>query len=157
MATVVEEQASGAKERPKLSELISKLTAGDRLIVYAIDRLGRSTRDLVTLFEELGSRGVILISNREGIIDRSTPMGNFMYNIMAAMAQMERDILIERIKTGLSRAKSEGKKLGRTYQHPKEVRDAALTMRKQGITYRGIAKKLGISVTSIRLYERKQA
>ena len=151
-AEIVEEVGSGAKERPKLTELMSRLTSGDRLIVYAIDRLGRSMFDLVTLFETLGNKGVILISQREGIIDRATPMGNFMYHIMAAMATMERDILKERIAAGLARTKAKGTKLGRKYTYSKEVRESAVTLRQEGKSLQQISDSLGISIGAIRGY-----
>lgn len=151
-AEVVEEVGSGAKERPKLTELLDKMVAGDRLIVYAIDRLGRSMLDLVNLFELLGSRKIILVSQREGVIDRDTPMGNFMYHIMAAMANMERDILKERIAAGLARTKAKGTKLGRKYTHRKEIRELAVLMRQEGKSLQQISNDLGISIGAIRGY-----
>jgi DNA invertase Pin-like site-specific DNA recombinase len=154
-AEIVTEASSGVKERPKLMNLKFRLKEGDRLIVYAIDRLGRSTVDLVNLFEELGTKGVIIVSSREGIIDRTTPMGAFLLNIMISVAQMERDMLRERVRAGLDRAKSEGTKLGRQYSHDDETLKEAIKLRKLGYSYREITDKTGVSSGSLRLYEKR--
>jgi DNA invertase Pin-like site-specific DNA recombinase len=144
-ATVVAEVASGAKERPALRQLVSDLTAGDRLIVYAIDRLGRSAVDTITLIEALFRKGVVVVSSREGILDPSTPMGAFFLNVMSAFAQMERDILRERVRAGLERAKRDGKKLGRAYTYPDEMRARIRDLRASGASLLDIAKQTGVS------------
>jgi len=153
-AILVEEVGSGVKERPKLHDLLDKLKEGDELVVYAIDRLGRSMMDLVNLFETISGKGVVLISTREGILDKRNPMSNFVFSIMGALAQMERDILKERIHAGLERARSQGKKLGRKYTHSEEIRLKALRLRQEGLSYQRVADTLGISVGAVRGYER---
>jgi DNA invertase Pin-like site-specific DNA recombinase len=153
-AILIEEVGSGVKDRPKLNELLSKLGEGDELIVYAIDRLGRSMMDLVNLFATISSKGVVLISTREGILDKRNPMSNFVFSIMGALAQMERDILKERIHAGLERAKSQGKKLGRRFTYSEETRLKAIRLRQEGLSYQKVADTLGISVGAVRGYER---
>src|SRR6266404_1646435 len=79
-ATVIEEITSGYNDKPLLEQLLAKLRKGDRLIVYALDRLGRHARKALVLLEDLESRGVIFVSKREGL-DMSTPTGKFMAHI----------------------------------------------------------------------------
>jgi DNA invertase Pin-like site-specific DNA recombinase len=111
-AKVVEEVASGAKARPKLVQLIDFLEKGDTLVVYALDRLGRSTRDVLEKIEKIYAKGIILISLREKL-DLSTVQGKFMMTIMLAFAELERNIISERIKTALAVKKANGEPLGR--------------------------------------------
>jgi DNA invertase Pin-like site-specific DNA recombinase len=111
-AKIVEEVASGAKERPKLVQLIEFLDKGDTLVVYALDRLGRSTRDVLGKIERINARGIILVSLREKL-DLSTMQGKFMMTIMLAFAELERTIISERIKTALGVKKANGVILGR--------------------------------------------
>jgi len=110
-ATVIEETCSGAKNRPILKELVSSLMKGDVLIVAALDRLGRSTLDVLGLIEALERRGVILKSMREGV-DYSTPSGRLVTQILCSVAELERSIISERVKQGLVKAKANGKQLG---------------------------------------------
>lgn len=111
-AEVIEEVASGAKTRPLLDCLLASLVKGDTLVVAALDRLGRSTRDVLEKVELLNRNGVILVSVREGF-DLNTPFGQFGMTIMVAFAQLERSILIDRVKTALKAKVAQGVKLGR--------------------------------------------
>ena len=111
----VDEATSGAikaKDRKGLGELLSYVREGDTVIVYAIDRLGRNTIDVLETVEELNTRGVAVLSLREGF-DMSTPMGKAMLTMLSAMAELERSNIKERQMAGISRAKAEGKALGR--------------------------------------------
>lgn len=153
-AQLIEEVGSGVKERPKLQAVLDSLVEGDQLIVYAIDRLGRSVSDLVNLFEIISKKGAVLVSTREGVLDKRNPMSNFVFSIMSALAQMERDILRERIHAGLERAKAQGKKLGRGYSHSEEVRLKAIRLRQEGLTLKAVAETLDISIGAVRGYER---
>ncbi len=154
-ATVVEETGSGAKARPILDDLLGKMQRGDRLVIVAIDRLGRSIGDLVHILDRLGDTGVVLISKREGTIDKTTAMGSFIFNIMASVAQMERDILIERTRAGLSRTKASGTKLGRRATISDETRASVAAMRSQGHSLVAVGSALGISKSRVHEIERE--
>lgn len=111
----VDEATSGAikaKDRKGLGELLGYVREGDTIIVYAIDRLGRNTIDVLETVETLNAKGVAVVSLREGF-DMSTPMGKAMLTMLSAMAELERSNIKERQIAGIKRAKAEGKALGR--------------------------------------------
>lgn len=88
------------------------LSAGDTLVVWKLDRLGRSMRHLVILVEELRERGINFRSLTD-LIDTSTPMGRFFFHVMGALAEMERELIVERTKAGLEAARAQGRIGGR--------------------------------------------
>jgi DNA invertase Pin-like site-specific DNA recombinase len=155
-SVIIEETGSGAKERPELTELINKVVEGDRVIVYAIDRLGRSVGDLIRILTALKGKKVPLLSHREGNIDPSTPIGEFTFNIMAALAQMERSILIERTRAGLDRAVASGTVLGRRHSIPEETRIRIKVLRSEGYTLKSIANLTKVSVTRVHEITKEQ-
>ena len=105
---------SGAKsERAGLKKCIEQLQAGDTLIVWRLDRLGRSMKHLVTLIDDLKEKGVAFKSICDGVIDTTTASGDFVFNIFSSLAQFERRLIQERVKAGLEAARSRGKKGGR--------------------------------------------
>src|SRR5215469_13521300 len=106
---------SGAKEkRPQLDRLLIAVRRReiDVVVVWKLDRLGRSLKHLVNLIAEWESLGVVFVSLRDNL-DFSTPGGRLMFNIIAAMAEFERDLIRERVKAGIARAKADGKRIGR--------------------------------------------
>ncbi|EJF20611.1 MULTISPECIES: recombinase family protein [Citrobacter] len=110
-----DEAVSGAikaGERPGFGELLSYVREGDTLIVIAIDRLGRNTIDVLSTVEKLQTKGVKIVSLREGF-DLSTPVGKAMLTMMAGLASLEKDLIAERRTAGIKRAQSEGKHCGR--------------------------------------------
>lgn len=110
-----DEGISGAKtSRPQLDLMLQNMRAKlfDAVIVWKFDRLGRSTQHLLQVLEEMKNKGVRLIATSQNI-DTETPMGKFFYTILSGFAEMEREIIRERIFLGLERAKSQGKVLGR--------------------------------------------
>jgi len=111
---IFEEQESTRKTRPVQWELYNKLLRKeyDRLIIYKLDRWARSTKELIEHTDRLVEKGVGIISYTENI-DFSSSMGQFMRTVMAAFAQLERDLIRERTLAGLARARARGKKLGR--------------------------------------------
>ncbi|HDM8161786.1 TPA: recombinase family protein [Vibrio harveyi] len=112
-AEVHEEQASGkTMDRPVLQKLLETLNKEDSLIVYDISRLGRTAIGVCTLAEELKERGISLVIDNLGI-DTSTPSGTMVLHTLAACAQMEREMMLEKQKIGIERAKSEGKYKGK--------------------------------------------
>ncbi len=110
---VHEDSASGAsRSRSGLSRAIEDLRAGDTLVVWRLDRLGRSLRDLLDIAEMLRERDVALRSLTDHI-DTGTAAGRMLYAVLGAVAQFERDVLRERTVAGLAAAKKRGEKLGR--------------------------------------------
>ena len=118
---IFEDKISGTKsERPGLKKLLRTLSAGDTLVDWSsdvcssdlLDRLGRSMRHLVILVEELRERGVNFRSLTDAI-DTSTPMGRFFFHVMGALAEMERELIVERTKAGLEAARAQGRIGGR--------------------------------------------
>lgn len=105
---IFEDKISGTKaERPGLKKLLRTLSEGDTLVVWKLDRLGRSMRHLVVLVEELRERGINFRSLTDSI-DTSTPMGRFFFHIMGALAEMERELIVERTRAGLAAARAKG-------------------------------------------------
>ncbi len=106
--------SSGAKaERKGLDELLSKLREGDTVVVWKLDRIARSLSHLVKLIEDFENKGVHFKSIQENFIDTTSPHGRFIFNIFASVAQLERDIIIERTRAGLESSRRRGIKLGR--------------------------------------------
>src|SRR6478735_458524 len=110
---IFEDRASGARsERPGLTQALSHLRPGDTLVVWKLDRLGRTTHQLVGLLEQFESEGIKLRSLQDGI-DPSTSMGKAMLQIGAVFAEMERNLVRERTKAGLAAARARGRLGGR--------------------------------------------
>ena len=110
---IFEDKISGkTADRPGLKKLLRSLSEGDTLVVWKLDRLGRSMRHLVVLIEDLRQRGVNFRSLTDSI-DTSTPMGRFFFHVMGALAEMERELIVERTRAGLAAAREEGRKGGR--------------------------------------------
>lgn len=106
---IFEDKISGkTSERPGLKKVLKTLTAGDTLVVWKLDRLGRSMRHLVTLIEELRVSGINFRSLTDSI-DTSTPMGRFFFHVMGALAEMERELIVERTRAGLAAAREQGR------------------------------------------------
>ena len=140
---------SGSKEsRPELNRL---MTDGhrrrfDAVLVWKIDRFGRSLKHLVNALADLGAYGVAFISLRDNL-DLSTPSGRLMFQIIGAMAEFERALIQERVKAGLRNAQAKGKRLGR----PRRVVDAAriADLRAAGASWRAIARELGVGLATL--------
>lgn len=124
-AVIHEDSASGAaRSRPGLERAIEDLVAGDTLVVWRLDRLGRSLRDLLDISEMLRERDVALRSLTDHI-DTGTAAGRMLYAVLGAVAQFERDVLRERTVAGLAAAKRRGETLGRPPAlTPAQVREA---------------------------------
>jgi DNA invertase Pin-like site-specific DNA recombinase len=108
------DKMSGAKtDRPGLGACLAKLQQGDTLVVWRLDRLGRSMHHLVELIEELSNRGVGFRSVSDGLIDTTSPSGELVFHIFSALAQFERRLIQERTKAGLASARARGRLGGR--------------------------------------------
>lgn len=104
--------ATRAAERPGFADLLKYVREGDTVVVYAIDRLGRNTMDVLETVEHFKAEGVAVVSTREGF-DLSTPMGKAMLTMLAAVAELERSNIKARQMAGIERARAEGRALGR--------------------------------------------
>jgi len=110
---IYKEKLTGTRrDRPQLEDLLKILRSGDKIVVYKLDRISRSTKHLIELSELFNDMGVHFVSITDSI-DTSTAMGKFFFRIMASIAELERDIISERTKSGLQAARSRGKKGGR--------------------------------------------
>lgn len=110
---IYEEKMSGTvANRPALKKLLKALNEGDTLVVWKLDRLGRSMRNLMLLVDELRQRGIHFKSLTDSI-DTSSPMGRFIFHIMSALAEMERELIVERTRAGLAVAREKGRIGGR--------------------------------------------
>ena len=117
------DKASGAKaERPGLTQCLATLQAGDLLLVWRLDRLGRSMAHLVTLVETLQERGIGFRSICDGAIDTTTASGELVFNIFSALAQFERRLIQERTRAGLTAARARGRLGGRPAMDPQDTR-----------------------------------
>jgi len=145
----VDEGISGTTDsRPALNELMNdaKKRRFGVVLVWRFDRFARSTKHLILALEEFKNLGIDFVSYQENI-DTSSPLGSAIFTIISAVAQLERDIIAERVKAGLRRAKENGKQLGRPQSDVdrKQVR----LLRSQGFSHRAIAAQLGISHSTV--------
>lgn len=145
----VDQGVSGATEsRPALDRLMdaARKRQIDVILVWRFDRFARSVKHLVLALDELRGLKVDFVSYQESV-DTSSALGQAIFTIIAAMAALERDIIVERVKAGLNRARSQGKRLGR----PKAEVNAKqiMALHKRGMSQREIAVHLGLSKTAV--------
>ena len=149
---IFQDKISGkTSERPGLKKALRSLQAGDTLVVWKLDRLGRSMRHLVMLTEELRERGVNFRSLTDSI-DTSTPMGRFFFHVMGALAEMERELIVERTLAGLAAAREKGRTGGRRRIMTPDVISRAERMLAHGATLHQIALVLEVSVKTLYRY-----
>ena len=146
---IYEDKASGAKaSREGLKLALDVLRENDTLVVWKLDRLGRSVRDLVNIISDLEQRGVHFKSVTDQI-DTSTTAGRFFFHVMASLAQMERDLTIERTRAGLEAARQQGRTGGRKRKMDDSKIAAAKRLLQDGTSPREIAKNLGVSIPTL--------
>ena len=147
---IFEDRASGAQgTRPGLLQALSHLRNGDTLVVWKLDRLGRTTHQLIGLLEDFQARGVVLCSLQDGM-DPSTVMGKAMFQIAAVFAEMERALLRERTRAGLSAARARGRKGGRpTSVTPAKLDTAKRLMGDPALTMAEVAGRIGVARTTL--------
>ena len=147
--TVFEDVISGAKaERPGLNNALAFLRKGDTLLVWKIDRLGRSMKHLVETVTDLGDRGVGFKSLTEGV-DTTTTGGTLVFHLFGALAEFERDLIVERTQAGLKAAATRGRKGGRKPVVTLKKLEQAKAHISDGLTVREAAARLKISKTSL--------
>lgn len=141
---------SGTKDsRPQLNELMADARKRklDAIIVWRFDRFARSTTHLLLALEEFRAIGIQFISYQENI-DTGTPLGQAIFTIVSAVAQLERDLICERVNAGIRNARARGKRLGRPRQYFDVER--AIEMQAAGVSLRKIASELGVGYGTVR-------
>lgn len=157
---IIVETVSGstpAMERKGFAKLIDRLESGDVLIVTKLDRLGRNAMDVRATVETLAKEGVRVHCLALGGVDLTSAAGKMTMGVIAAVAEFERDLLIERTQAGLSRAKAQGKALGRPSALTDEQQRAVLAKRNEGVSLGTLAKEYGVSRAAIQRIERRAA
>ncbi|SMO73298.1 Site-specific DNA recombinase [Thalassovita litoralis] len=147
---VFSEQVSSVGERPQLDAAIKSLRKGDKLVVTKLDRLARSVRHLGELLETLEAKGagLVILSMGGQQIDTTTATGKLMLNVMSSVAQFEREMMLERQKEGIAKAKAEGKYTGRKPTAMAKS-DAVLSLLQSGMTKKKVCDQVGISMASL--------
>ena len=146
---VYEDTASGRSlDRPGLTKAIDKLRDGDTFVVWKLDRLGRSVKQLVDLVSQFEEEGVDFVSLTDAI-DTSTPAGRFFFHVMASLSEMERELTIERTRAGLETARLHGRKGGRKRLMTDSKVVAAQKLLASGLRPREVATNLGVSIATL--------
>jgi DNA invertase Pin-like site-specific DNA recombinase len=139
------------KEREGLAELLAFARSGDCVVVWRLDRLGRSLRDLIAIAGEMERRGVQLVSLTESI-DTTSPAGKLFFHIFGALAEFERNLIAERTKAGLDAARSRGRSGGRKPVLSPEKKKTLDLLLKDSKDYGAHARSLGVSERTVRRY-----
>jgi len=158
-ARIYAEKISGAKrDRPELARLLDHLRAGDVVVVARLDRLARSTRDLLEIAERIQAAGAGLRSLAEPWADTTTPAGRMVLTVFAGIAEFERSLIIDRTRSGREAAKARGVKFGpRPTLTPAQIAHA-LDLIEQGRTIRDVAALVGVHRSTLyRALERARA
>jgi DNA invertase Pin-like site-specific DNA recombinase len=142
--------AKGRDQRPGLNSLMEGVTRRDfdKVMAWSVDRLGRSLSDLLSVMGELKAKGVDLYLHQQSL-DTGTPAGKAMFQMLGVFSEFEREIIRERVNSGLARARAQGKKLGRPRRDTPKRLAAIRKLRKRGIGINKIASKLGIGVSVV--------
>lgn len=144
------EKMSSVKKRPVLEKLLAdaRLRKFDVVVVWKIDRFARSMKQFTDNVLLLDQAGIRFIAPTQGIdTDKQSPTGRFLMQILAAFAELERNMIVERVRAGVAEAKRQGKHCGR----PKRIfrRDEMVALRAKGLSLRAIAKELGLPVSTV--------
>ena len=142
-------QSGGKDSRPELNRLMedARKRRFDAIVVWRFDRFARSTKHLLLALEEFRSLGIQFISYNENI-DTSSPLGQALFTIVSAVAQLERDLIRERVSAGIRNARAKGKKFGRPMRAVDQ--DRILQMRVEGLSLRQIAENLRVGYGTVR-------
>jgi DNA invertase Pin-like site-specific DNA recombinase len=136
--------------------MLSFLRRGDTVMIYKLDRLARSTKDLIALAERFDSQGVGFISLSDNV-DTSTPTGRFFFTIMASIAELEHDIIVERTREGLKAARARGHKGGRKPADPKKIALARKMYEDKSYTIAEICAAVGVGRSTLYKYVGRSA
>jgi DNA invertase Pin-like site-specific DNA recombinase len=146
---IFEDRLSGSRaDRPGLEKVWDVLRSGDTFVVWKLDRMGRSVKHLIDQISRLQAMNVQFRSLTDAI-DTATPSGRFFFHVMASLAEMERELIVERTQAGLAAARRQGKVGGRKRLMTDGKIEAAKTLLKNGIPAKEVAKNLGVSVPTL--------
>jgi DNA invertase Pin-like site-specific DNA recombinase len=148
---IVREKASGKEgaERPKYAELLAKLRDGDKLVVWKVDRLGRSTLDALSTSKELDARGVRIVITTLGV-DLKTPAGRLVFGVLAQIAEFERELIKERVTAGIAAARKRRVAIGRRHTlRPNQRAEAVRMHLEEGKSIGAIAALFGCGRTVV--------
>jgi DNA invertase Pin-like site-specific DNA recombinase len=149
-AKVYAEKVSGARSnRPELAKLLKRLDTGDVLIVTRLDRLARSTRDLLNILDDVAKRGAGFKSLHDSWADTTSPHGRLMVTILAGLAEFERELILARTSDGRARAKARGVKFGRPTALTQHQRQEALQRLANGDAQADVARSFNVSQATI--------
>lgn len=151
-AKIFKEKASSVKKRSEFEKCLEYLREGDTLVVWKLDRLGRTTKKLLELIDDLKERNIDLQIITLGV-DTSTAAGRLFFTMMAGLAEMERELIRERTNAGLKAARARGR-LGGRKQIDQEILDRAYMMYEAKMTVDDITKTLNISRSTFYKYKR---
>ena len=153
---VYQEKVSGArKERPELDRMLDALRAGDVVVITELSRLGRTVKGLIELVEKIHQAGADIKSLKENI-DTTTPMGKMVFTVMAAVAEMERDLIRERTAEGLKAARARGRHGGRPAIDQEQLNLALRMYDCKSCTVAEITKATGVSKATLYQYLNKR-
>lgn len=147
-ADVVSGKAATA-QRKEFSAMFSRLRDGDVLVVTKLDRLGRDAQDVLATVKALADIDVEVVVLQLGKLDLTSPAGKLMLTMLAAVAEMERDLIVERTNAGLARAKAEGKTLGRPSKTTHEQREAMSAEYAAKMSVSELARRYGVSRATV--------
>lgn len=146
---IYQDQISGTKtNRPGLNMVLEVLRKNDTLVVWKLDRLGRTVKGLIDLVIFLHQKGIHFKSITDNV-DTSTPSGRFFFHVMASLAQMERELMAERTKAGLAAAKAKGRVGGRRRKMTQSKIESAKQLLSSGSLPRDVAENLGVSIPTL--------
>jgi DNA invertase Pin-like site-specific DNA recombinase len=146
---IFEDKVSGTRaERPGLAKALEVLREDDTLVVWKLDRMGRSVKQLVDLVGDLHKQGVQFKSLTDAI-DTATPSGRFFFHVMASLAEMERELTVERTRAGLEVARQLGRRGGRKPKMTESKIESAKKLLASGIPPRDVARNLGVSIPTL--------
>ena len=140
---------TSASERPQFQAMLGQIRKGETLIVSKIDRIGRDAQDVGATIKLLASRKIHVVVLQLGSLDLTSTAGKMMLTMLSAVAEMERDLLVERTQAGLARAKAEGKTLGRTPKTTPAQRSAINVAYSKGETVSALARQYEVSRATI--------
>ena len=147
---IYKEKASGARtDRPELAKLIRRLDADDVLVVTRLDRLARSTRDLLNILDAIGKAGAGFKSLKDTWADTTTPHGRLMLTVLGGLAEFERELIRARTDDGRTRAKARGVKFGRPVKLTAHQRQEAIQRLAEGAVQADLARSYGVSQATI--------
>ena len=147
---IFKEKVSGARaDRIQLGRLLTSLDKGDVVIVCRLDRLARSTRDLLNVLASIAERGAVFKSLGDSWADTTTPHGRLMLTVLGGLAEFERELIRARTSEGRARAKARGVKLGRKPKLTAHQRQEALARREAGEVLTDIARSYNVSHSTI--------